>query len=154
MTKRNRIRQVENETPVAFLATLTDHAQNLGANQNVAFDNVVTDIGDAYNAHGGIFIAPVSGIYIFSTTIMSSHKTNSHFALKRNGTRVTQLYYHGNALYAYDTTGVTVVLELTKGDDISIVNLDADKDVHGHHYSSFTGFLLQETYDEIGVVGK
>ena len=71
LTKINRLRQVENGTPVAFLATLSDHAENLGADQNIAFENVITNVGDAYNSHAGVFIAPVSGIYVFSTSIMS-----------------------------------------------------------------------------------
>ena len=71
VTKRNRIRQVENETPVAFIATLSDHAESLGADQNIAFENVITNVGDAYNSQAGVFIAPVSGIYVFSTSTMS-----------------------------------------------------------------------------------
>ena len=71
VTKRNYKRQVENETPVAFLATLADHAESLGADQIIAFENVITNVGDAYNSHAGVFIAPVSGIYVFSTSIMS-----------------------------------------------------------------------------------
>jgi len=34
------------------------------------------------------------------------------------------------------------------------VNGDLDNDVHGNHYSSITGFLLQEIYDDTTVVGK
>ena len=154
MVKQNRIRQVENETPVAFLATLTNHAQNLGENQNIAFDKVITDIGDAYNSHGGLFIAPVSGIYVFSTSIMSYRNTNSHFAFKRNDNIVTRMYYDGASLGAYDTTSVTIILQLNKGDDVAVVNLDLDTDIHGFYYSTFSGFLLQAIYDDTVVVGK
>ena len=154
IVKNNRIRQVENETPVAFLATLTNHAENLGANQNIAFDDVITDIGGAYNSHGGLFIAPVSGIYVFSTSIMSSIQTDSHFAFKRNGILITRMFYPGSSIGGFDTTSVTIVLKLAKGDDVAVVNLDSDKDIFGDHYSTFTGFLLQEIYDDSGVVGK
>jgi len=154
LTKRNRKRQLENETPIAFLATLTDHAEHLGVNQNIKFDNLITNIGDTYNSHGGVFIAPISGIYVFSTSIMSMGGTNSYFALLRNGSIITNMFYRGDALTAVDTTSVTVVLELSKGDDISVINKSSDITVHGHHYSIFTGFLLQEIYDESPVIGK
>ena len=154
ITKRNRIRQVENEAPVAFLATLLDHALSLGANQNIAFENVITNVGDAYNSHAGVFIAPVSGIYVFSTSILSFRSVQSHFAIKLNGNVVTAMFYKGDDTVTYDTTGCTVTLQLSKGDDIAVVNLDSDIDVYGSHYSSFTGFLLQEIYDDTDVVGK
>jgi len=154
VTKRNYKRQVETETPVAFLATLADHAESLGADQIIAFENVITNVGDAYNSHAGVFIAPVSGIYVFSTSIMSYRSTQSHYAFKRNDVVVTYMFYHGDALNAYDTTGSTVTLQLSKGDDVAVVNLDSDKDVNGSHYSSFTGFLLQESYDDTAVDGK
>ena len=151
---RNRIRQVENESPVAFLATLSDHAVNLGANQNIAFDNVITNVGNAYNSHAGVFIAPVSGIYVFSTSIMSYQNTRTHYAFERNGNIVMRLFYNGDELLAYDTTGSTITLQLSKCDDVAVVNGDLDNDVHGNHYSSITGFLLQEIYDDTTVVGK
>ena len=153
ITKQQRIRQVENETPVAFLATLTNHTYHLGAHQNIAFDNVITNLGDAYNSHMGGFIAPFSGVYVLSTTLLSYTGSDALFAVLHNGNVVTNIYHVINS-DDRQSSSVTVVLQLSKGDDVSVANKDADKSVNGYHYSSFSGFLLQEIYDDTSVVGK
>ena len=145
---------MENETPVAFLATLSVHAKNLGVNQIIAFDNVITNVGNAYNSHAGVFIAPVSGIYVFSTSILSIKNNQSHYYFMKNGNLVTGMFYHGDGLLAYDTTGSTITLQLSKGDDVAVVNGDLDNDINGDHFCSITGSLLQEIYDDTAVVGK
>lgn len=153
-TKRNRIRQADLENPVAFLASVSSHTHDLGANQNIEFDNVITNIGNAYNSHAGLFIAPVSGIYLFSATILDYPNINGHFEIQKNNAVVTRLYVH-SSVSVYDTSSSTVVLQLAKGDDLSVVNMDLDTSVIGNHYCSFTGVLLFETYDDSpSVVGK
>ncbi|XP_052782456.1 complement C1q tumor necrosis factor-related protein 3-like [Mya arenaria] len=67
----NRMRREYVGSPVAFLATLTNHITHAGALQPIAFNRVVTNVGGAYNVHLGSFVAPVSGIYVFSTTLLS-----------------------------------------------------------------------------------
>ena len=36
------------------------------------------------------------------------------------------MFYHGSSPPGHDTTSSTIVLELTKGDDVAVVNLDVD----------------------------
>lgn len=150
---QNRIRQAELERPVAFLAALTAHMEHAGANQNIAFDRVITNLGNAYNSHAGAFLAPVSGVYLFSTTLLSFGGTNAHFRVQHNGNAVTLIYQQGST-GPYETASMTVVLQLAKGDDVSITNVDSDITIHGSSYTSFTGVLLQEIYDEQTIVGK
>jgi len=69
------------ETPVAFFATLTSHIVHAGQNQTIAFDRVLTNVGNAYNAHVGLFTAPVSGIYVFSVSLLSMPGHTTHFSL-------------------------------------------------------------------------
>lgn len=150
--KENRIRQVP-ESPVAFLASLSEHAKNLGVNQTMIFDHATTNIGNAYNEHAGVFIAPVSGIYLFSTTIFIFPNINAHYELRRNGVLVTRMYLHGTES-VYETASTTAVLQLSAGDDVTVVNVEGNKAVYGSHYSSFTGVFLQEFLDEeLSVVG-
>lgn len=149
--KKNRIRRAENENPVAFFATLSNNIEQLGAMQNIAFDNVVTDVSRSYNPHAGVFIAPVPGIYVFSVTIMSHGTLENHFHVLKNGQDIAKLHHHNTD---YGITGMTFVLELETGDDVSLANVDLNKAVHGDDYSSFCGFLLQEYYSGPDVVGK
>ncbi|XP_053380337.1 heavy metal-binding protein HIP-like [Mercenaria mercenaria] len=108
----HRIRRAENENPVAFFATLSQHLNHAGAHQSITFDNVVTNIGNAYNSHFGSFTAPVSGTYVFSVTLFSMYHSNYHAQFVKNGQGITWLY------------------------------------------STFAGFLLQEDFASVAVVGK
>jgi len=50
---------------------------------------------------------------------------------------------------------MTIVLELGKGDDVSVANRHADESLNGHRLSTFSGFLLYQYYSEATtVVGK
>lgn len=149
--KKSPLRRAANEDTVAFLAGLTDVLTHEGAMQNIAFDTVITNVGGAYNSHAGVFIAPVPGVYVFATTIMSYGGATDTFHILKNGTRVAGLYHNSQS---HETTSMTVVLELKQGDDVSVANVDPDQTIHGAMYNTFSGFLLQQYYTEPGVVGK
>lgn len=126
----------------------------MGTMQNIAFDNIISNLGNAYNPHAGVFIAPVSGIYLFSTSLLTYPETSAHFQIVKNGTVVTKAYLQANSA-SRETGAMTVVLQLARGDDVSVVNVDIDNSVNGYHYSFFTGVLLQELLDDVtSVVGK
>lgn len=148
--KQNHKRQAENESPVAFLATLTQHLTRTGAMQNIAFDKVITNVGVAYNPHAGVFIAPVAGIYVFSTTLLAHSSTDARFYFLKNGSQISGLYHDTS----FGSTSMSVVLELTKGDDVSVANVDPNKELNGDSYTSFSGFLLQQYYPDTNFVGK
>lgn len=150
----NRTGRAENEVPVAFFASLTQHLDSLGESQSIPFDRVLTNIGNGYHSTSGIFIAPVTGIYVFSLTMLSFGDAQASYRLLMNGSVVVPIY-HQPAAGGYDTAGVTVVLQLARGDDICVANNIVNNHVHGNNLSSFAGFLLQEIYDgSISAVGK
>lgn len=153
-SKQKRIQPGVVDPPVAFFATLSGISEHMGKLQNIHFDNVLTNVGGAYNPHAGIFVAPVPGIYVFSTTIFSHHATDGHFAFLRNGSVLTNLYLSPGSTN-YDSTSMSLVLQLGKGDDVSVANNDADRTINGYHYTCFSGFLLQElSEDSTALIGK
>ncbi|XP_052780128.1 heavy metal-binding protein HIP-like [Mya arenaria] len=139
--KANRDKRHANTNAVAFFAKLTNHLTNLGVGQDVVFDDVTTNIGQAYNSHHGVFIAPTPGIYVFSATLLKAYQANTidHFIWAKNGQVVCRLYSNT------DPSGSTIVVELQQGDDISIQNVDSLNKLHGSGYSFISGFLLKET---------
>ena len=149
-------RQVENDGPVGFFAVLTDHVEHAGELQSIAFDTAVTNEGSAYTPHTGIFVAPVGGLYVFSSTLTSYPHNNAIFSFLKNGNPVSHLHPHSDSdSPAYDTSAMTIVLELGKGDDVSVANRHADESLNGHRLSTFSGFLLYQYYSEATtVVGK
>jgi hypothetical protein len=99
---------------VAFFAYLTYQANNLGAFQNIVFDNVVTNIGNAYNWNHGLFIAPVNGTYVFSFTLMAvGSMTWGHFVVNRQVVAKAQIT---------DKTASTqtIVVTLKAGEDVYV----------------------------------
>lgn len=50
---------------IAFTATNSNDTGHLGIHQTIIFDRVVTNIGNHYHPHSGIFTTIVAGVYVF-----------------------------------------------------------------------------------------
>ena len=141
------------EVPViAFHATLKTDQQHTGLHQSVAFDNVITNIGGAYNPHFGTFIAPVPGVYVFYTKILGYRNHILYLSVVKNGAMVAGLYVR-DAEGLYDNDSAMVVLHLAKGDDVAVRSDDSDKYINGNHFSMFSGFLLHDDVTTVSIVG-
>jgi hypothetical protein len=129
------------------------HLVHAGIHQNIVFDTVVTNVGNGYHSHVGTFIAPVSGTYVFSATLVSFYHVNAHAEFVKNGQVLTTMFVNG-AEAGYDTTSQTIVSQLQKGDDVVVQNKDADKSFYGTGQGTFSGFLLFEDFSSPSIVGK
>ena len=145
-------------TRVAFFARLTNQTTPyLDANQDIVFNNVVTNIGNGYHGNHGLFVAPVPGVYVFSTTLVSflaSPGQTKHAKLVKNGQLLARL--EQSDVNGWDTSSLTLVVEMQKGDDVAI---QTSGDMHqvtytGDNYSMFSGFLLYENLNSPSLVGK
>ncbi|XP_045169959.2 uncharacterized protein LOC123532568 [Mercenaria mercenaria] len=155
-SSRQSVRHIyrrENELNVAFFSALGNHLHHLGASQNVVFDRVITNLGNAYNNHAGDFRAPVAGTYVFSVTLMAYSTHTTHYNLVQNGTTVANIYVRGLES-PYASSSMTAVLQLKQGEDVAIRNVDTDQSLHGSYYSTFSGFLLNQDYSSSAIVGK
>jgi len=138
---------------VAFHATLTNHLEHTGVHQMITFDNVITNVGTAYNPHFGSFVAPVPGVYVFHTTIMGYSQHEFRVSMVKNGAAVANLYIRG-VESAWGNDSAMVIVHLNKGDDVAVQNNEIDKSVDGNHFSMFSGFLLHEDHPTESIVGK
>ncbi|KAH3720948.1 hypothetical protein DPMN_063860 [Dreissena polymorpha] len=100
---------------LAFFVTLTQTAENLGWRHNILFDNIVTNVGNGYNQHLDGFSAPVSGMYVLMSTLMSLVGYKSNFQLVRNDNTVCHMYVGGIGSGNYESSGGSYVLLLNKG---------------------------------------
>ena len=128
---------------VAFHATRLGMLDHITVNQTLVFNSVKLNMGNAYHASGGIFIAPVSGIYIFSTSVtFNNNQDESHMIIEKNGVEIAGAY--GNARNGLHEQGsVTVVLDLKVGDEVYVSNQrHSDVIVYGDNLSSFMGCLI------------
>ena len=68
----------------------------LGEHSILVFDDVVFNVGDGYDPHTGIFTAPVSGVYSFFLTQMSSDGTSGLWlSIVKEGSTLDMVFSEG-----------------------------------------------------------
>ncbi|XP_072231733.1 complement C1q-like protein 2 [Leuresthes tenuis] len=132
------------EGQVAFSAALTDSHRYFGPFNTfttLVFRHVVTNIGNAYNDHTGIFTAPVKGAYHFEWYVSGQGGPTSGAALVRNGERIFLAYEHQRYQFASSSNGATLLLE--SGDQVFVQQWHHSRiyDNQNHH-TTFSGRLL------------
>lgn len=129
---------------VAFFARFSSNTP-AGINHHIlVFDKVITNVGNAYHSHTGTFIAPRSGLYVFTWTIRL-YTTSYHSTELLVDNNVVNVVYFNLANTVDGSVTGTAVVHVNQGDDAFIrtgtVNGgDIVTDVNG--YSSFAGWIL------------
>lgn len=135
--------------PVAFTAHLSTTIKNISPHQHVSFDNVITNIGGAYNAATGHFVAPVFGTYAFFITATNTPGHSTSLSLMKNGQWQAVTLAHGTEQTPtqWETSTVCAMLLLNEGDQVWVQNegkFSTTEDLDGYNYSSFAGFLIHQ----------
>ena len=134
---------------VAFFARLSTHTPKLQPDQDIVFNDVITNIGNGYHKTHGIFVAPVAGVYVFYASL-HAYAGQNHAKLMKNG----QMLAMFDVVLSSDTNSQMVIIELEAGDDVSVQNADyPDRIFHGLYYTTFSGYLLYG-YPEPQLIGK
>lgn len=108
----------------------------------LVFPTVITNEGNGYNSHTGIFTAPTAGMYVFFVNVQSYDSYHIYTYIVLNGTQKVRTMADGGRYGYYETGANLVVLTLLKGDTVWV------KHSLGHGYFSsgpittFSGFLL------------
>ena len=123
---------------IAFHATLTHHL-TLGQSQTVVFDHVITNNGNGYSSHSGLFTAPRDGTYYFTTSFLSK-SGSTDLQMIRNAEVIG-----GGAGYPDDgsTGSISATINLKKGDAVKIRHYKGvnTQNLYGM-FPMFTGFIL------------
>ena len=150
----NRIRRADNEVTVAFTAGLTHSVVHVGLHQNIVFDHVETNLGNGYNPHHGVFTAPVSGLYFFYSSILTGNNEEVWCQIAVNGVQKGSIYGRGTD-GRHDQGSQALVVSLQQGDDVAVQNIYNDHSIFGSTaeiYSTFSGFLLQQSFSQSGTI--
>ncbi|XP_045204780.2 uncharacterized protein LOC123557399 [Mercenaria mercenaria] len=127
----------------AYLSHLQDH---LGVNQVVKFDRVITNDGNGYNTHTGVFTVPVTGTYMFIFYVSSS-SSNVQFDLVVDDSVKTSGVARPSTLEQSKDVqgGGAVILSLNQGVSVWIENINTNVAVYSsddHRWVTFSGFLV------------
>lgn len=130
---------------IAFYAYLSTPIPASVAHRIIAFDKVVTNVGNAYHPHYGTFIAPRSELYVFTWTIRLNRNYYHTTELLVNNNVVNWIYFSpaGNI---DGSVSITAVVQVNQGDDVLIRTGSAlhSGDIVGdsNGVSSFAGWIL------------
>uniref|UniRef100_A0A3P9DEV5 C1q domain-containing protein n=1 Tax=Maylandia zebra TaxID=106582 RepID=A0A3P9DEV5_9CICH len=107
----------------------------------LVFKHVVTNTGNAYNKHTGIFTAPVRGVYHFVWTVLAHVDGVAAAVLIRNGEHIFLAHGSQGSGTVSGSHGASLLLEV--GDQVFVRLCDGSKiyDNENHH-TTFSGHLI------------
>ncbi|KAF1380792.1 hypothetical protein PFLUV_G00167670 [Perca fluviatilis] len=134
-------------TKVAFSAAIGGSGKHIGpfnTDTTLIYKTVITNIGNAYNEHTGIFGAPVTGIYYFTFHYHAGGGHPVSLVLIKNSQSVVTAYDHQTLNDGADNGGNAVFVQLQQGDQV-FVRLGANTNVWGNNeITTFSGFLVNK----------
>ncbi|KAL3973728.1 AF4/FMR2 family member 4 [Sarotherodon galilaeus] len=139
------LKQEKQATQVAFSASLMNGAYGDTGPFNtlftLIFKRVVTNVGNAYNQHTGIFTAPVRGVYHFDWKVYGYGNIAAGALLYRNGEKIFFAYEYPTSGYVSASNAASLLLQ--PGDQVS-VRLYPNSRIHDseNHHTTFSGHLL------------
>ncbi|XP_030286580.1 complement C1q-like protein 4 [Sparus aurata] len=130
------------KTKVAFSAVIQKGGSYGPFNTDITlvYNEVVTNIGDAYNSSTGIFTAPVAGVYYF--TFFYHSVGRPWLTLFKNSEMIVKSSDHPAGSDGADNGGNAVFLQLQQGDQVYVSMLANCSIWAGNYHTTFSGFLL------------
>ena len=126
---------------------MTTNLVNAPYGRSIIFDNVITNVGAAYNQQDGIFTAPVNGTYFFTAALANIPVTSGHdyvrAHIKRNNQMIAYIFAYDANLW--DQSSGSAVVYLVKGDHVLVEEDDQNPGMIGGGQidTTFAGFLIK-----------
>ena len=116
---------------------------NIGDKGVFKFDTVITNVGQGYDTHTGIFTAPVPGTYLFFLNLMSSNDHGSIWAaIDKHGEMIGSVWAGGSG--DHDDQGSSLVTtHMNAGDQVWVRQNAGSSAVQGAFWTVFSGSLIQ-----------
>ncbi|XP_035685415.1 complement C1q tumor necrosis factor-related protein 3-like [Branchiostoma floridae] len=133
-------------TLVAFSVARTTDLQTSWSATVVTYDDVLSNVGEAYDMATGKFVTKVSGVYFFTFTAMTRQEYLMH--LKKNGDTMVST----REKYTYDNEGenmsssISAILQLRRGDRVWVELFPGRYSLsnNGNRFNTFSGFLISQ----------
>lgn len=120
-----------------FYAFVSADQNSSGSGYIVRFDTVGYDAGGEYSPGTGIFLAPVSGTYVFHVNVVASGEFMVELVV------TTTVKMTARSLYG-DLSG-SVVVHANAGQEVFVripLGYGSIRNIYGAGYTHFAGFLL------------
>lgn len=131
---------------IAFHAYISkDNSGALPMHHILLFDVVPLNKGNHYHAFDGIFIAPTSGTYVFTWSIMSDVHGSVHTELMKNAEVIGTRYADSYSSAVWDFATGTVVADIHREDHVYVrLGENSQSNVRSLSASrtTFSGWLL------------
>lgn len=106
---------------IAFNAHISKHLTlHRNTQVNVVYDKLFVNYGNAYNPHSGIFIAPSTGLYIFTWTSLVNGRTIFDAEIIVNGKHKELGNCNNESNPGFENCANTIPLVLNAGDRVNI----------------------------------
>ncbi|XP_045187597.2 uncharacterized protein LOC123545332 isoform X2 [Mercenaria mercenaria] len=100
---------------VAFYVTLSTDIAGLGDYEEIPFDQVILNEGEAFDPVFHRFVCPKSGVYMFRSALMSEANSHTETEVVKDGTPVFRMYSSGiKTSYHYDQGFNTGIINCEK----------------------------------------
>jgi hypothetical protein len=128
---------------VAFHAEMSSGYKTFKGKVVWVYDNVVTNVGNAYNPATGKFTTPRKGVYQFNWNTLSAPNHVSHAGLYVNGIiKARQASNNKDGGKKWITAGSSIVLALEKGDSVYIMDAYGETSTVYGSWTAFGGVQL------------
>ncbi|XP_061188303.1 cerebellin-1-like [Saccostrea echinata] len=131
-------------TPVLFSAYKSSTEGSISTKVTIRFDKTYINLGNHYHTEDGIFIAPVTGVYMFHWTIATGSSAFSTQLMVAGTPRASNLIPHPGGS---NSASAMVIINVTKDDHVWIQLYGSSEHVYGG--SNSIGYSYQSTFSGI-----
>lgn len=136
---------------IAFYAYMTTSLSSPGNIRTLIFDAIFTNEGSGYHHHMGVFIAPRTGLYVFTWTLRVSGISYFNTQLLVNGLIYGWMYSSANGYYVYaDSSSATAIVRVAAGSSVYVrtgPTSNGGTILSGQDgYSTFSGWIIDWMY--------
>ncbi|XP_060556607.1 uncharacterized protein LOC132717202 [Ruditapes philippinarum] len=145
----NEIRKVKAIRPAVAFKSDTIIDFSVSSNKVIVFTNSPINTGAGYNNKTGIFVAPVTGLYLFTTQICSIPNTHLYIGIVVQGQVVAQGGFGDKVWHKCYTLTALVAAGLADQVSVNCIgSCDSSESLWKHNLvtSSFSGVLLHDNY--------
>ncbi|XP_045176575.2 complement C1q-like protein 4 [Mercenaria mercenaria] len=134
---------VLSEKQVAFSAYLTGDMTSVPSHRIIIFNEVQTNVGDAYNGKTGIFVCRIPGVYVFYWVTTNKNRNYMDSELVVNGNERSHAFSDSGDHDDYSVASNVVTTELRFGDQVWIRSGTwHNGNLAGERRTSFSGWIL------------